>query len=117
MVGLSAPLVVAVVLPTFRHVPQVLTPPEVLLLVTDPSAKDANQTPFFTVDPSNDTPLPTFTPYYIFISFPVIIFYSNRVRVHVAVVTGGGPPDLRSALHLHRVASVGEVLVTEPGTV
>lgn len=41
MVGLSAPLVVTVVLPTVRHVPQVLTAPEVLLLVSDPSAKDA----------------------------------------------------------------------------
>lgn len=30
---------------------------------------------------------------------------------------GRGPSDLRSAVHLHRVASVGEVLVTEPGTV
>lgn len=28
-----------------------------------------------------------------------------------------GLSDLRSAVHLHRVASVGEVLVTEPGTV
>lgn len=39
VVGLSAPLVVTVVLSTFRHVPQVLAAPEVLLLVTDPSGK------------------------------------------------------------------------------
>lgn len=37
----------------------------------------------------------------------------------VAVTTARGPflCDLRSALHLHRVASVGEVLVAEPGAV
>lgn len=38
----------------------------------------------------------------------------------VAVTTARGPPfwsDLRAALHLHRVASVGEVPVAEPGAV
>lgn len=47
VVGLSAPLVITVVLSTFRHVPQVLAAPEVLLLVTDPSAKGANQRAIF----------------------------------------------------------------------
>lgn len=37
MVHLSAPLVVAVVLSPLGHVPQVLTAPEVVMLVTDPS--------------------------------------------------------------------------------
>lgn len=36
MVALSAPLVVAVVLPALGHVPQVLTSPEVLMFITDP---------------------------------------------------------------------------------
>ncbi len=40
VVHLSAPLVVAVVLSPLGHVPQVLTAPEVLLLVTDPSLKE-----------------------------------------------------------------------------
>lgn len=33
------------------------------------------------------------------------------------MTTAPGLSDLRSALHLHRVASVGEVLVAEPGAV
>lgn len=37
VVHLSAPLVVAVVLSPLGHVPQVLTAPEVVMLVTDPS--------------------------------------------------------------------------------
>ena len=36
VVHLGAPLVVAVVLSSVRHVPQVLTAPEVLMLITDP---------------------------------------------------------------------------------
>lgn len=39
MVDLSTPLVVAVVLSPVRHVPQILTSPEVLMLVADPSVK------------------------------------------------------------------------------
>lgn len=39
MVHLSAPLVVAVVLAPLGHVPQVLTAPEVVVLVTDPSSE------------------------------------------------------------------------------
>lgn len=43
VVGLSAPLIVAVVLAPVRHVPQVLTAPEVLLLVTDPSSTERHE--------------------------------------------------------------------------
>lgn len=37
VVGLSAPLVVAVVLPPVRHVPHILTAPEVIVLESHPS--------------------------------------------------------------------------------
>ena len=43
MVHLSTPLVVAVVLSPLGHVPQVLTAPEILMLVTDPSVKRAEK--------------------------------------------------------------------------
>lgn len=39
MVALSAPLVVAVVFPALGHVPQVLTSPEVLMFIADPSVE------------------------------------------------------------------------------
>lgn len=38
-------------------------------------------------------------------------------RDNGALAGDGAASDLRSAVHLHRVASVGEVLVTQPGTV
>lgn len=43
VVHLSAPLVVAVVLSPLTHVPQVLTAPEVVMLVTDPSLKEGRR--------------------------------------------------------------------------
>lgn len=39
MVALGAPLVIAVVFPALRHVPQVLATPEVLMFITDPSVE------------------------------------------------------------------------------
>lgn len=41
VVALCAPLVVAVVFPPLGHVPQVLTAPEVLMFVTDPSGEES----------------------------------------------------------------------------
>lgn len=40
MVGLTAPLVIAVVLSPVGHVPHVLTAPEVVMLVSDPSVRE-----------------------------------------------------------------------------
>lgn len=43
VVHLSRPLFTAVVLSPVGHVPQVLTAPEVLMLVTDPSLKEVDR--------------------------------------------------------------------------
>lgn len=43
VVDLGAPLVVAVVLSPLGHVPQVLTAPEVVVLIADPSFKERRE--------------------------------------------------------------------------
>lgn len=82
VVDLGTPLVITVVLSTFRHVPQVLTAPEVLLIVTNPSAKDVKMYfAGFSIQLSNDTSVPNFSTHLMYF-FLWVIDRPLRLTLH-----------------------------------